>query len=992
MFFTGFIKLIRLLVGVPATLQRSFRIFAILQTLTVALGSQAQNPSPQFNVNQNFNLSYPIVFVASRTFCQQDAAGLVTCSNGPSVTYHNGKPDFGNDAGAAAEPTNPSDLYMLLPNKNVIKLFPLPIQRDANILGLGNTSAIGSGAVTEPNISLDGRSVLFTYFYSANPQNQRGPKSVKSDIFRINLGPIIDNPEIAPESLQVVRLTSQPSTSTDVSDALNPTLAGQALNTYWDGLANLHAIEVPWDDALFRDPVYGPIKVVFVSNRRKVRAANGGVTSKNLSLFVADIGENGTLTNINQFFYYTTTAAISPENLRNGFAFSYIGNDKRDQHWEIQSTDTAGVWKPLQGYGSNASNSYHLGTLCATRYNDQQGEHDVHIATSYYTRNVGGFGGLQKISMAAQGLNDSDGNRRLGYRTPKQLEETLITLGVDPIEDYPSPFDPNTGKFVGKYTTPACGGPNELFISYAPSYANSNGLKPCPNANGSNVNPNCPMNVGNYDAKIIFRDNLNPFSGINNEYTAVVDEVSQQVGGISNYSLLWPKPVISMRQRLGGVLPARSIRDVQSQGLPTTTVGTSALYHTDITPPECRYNTNNFSPGRRGDFLSAAAANGVMNNVSLLHSIRSFDLNPNNPDSVCNKPVLPSMVGGVQIVLTDNKTESDYNYFSGNRKERKKILGFYPTGLADQQFNGESDHSFKAIIPARLPFTFQLIDKKYGLSLANSSTWHQGNPGQERSDCGGCHQHDAEQSPIDISNTLAGQSSYVPADFVNQTPVIQYDPQCRPTVEVRNVASVETPFWGNTTPLFQGFVTNCGGCHSAGTPVGLNTFQVFPNNAEASFQSVAPYLSSLIDVNPGATPVSTHLGALGSSAFWAARGERTDGRADCSGSTALDQKYWCFKPDNHRGIGGGPLFCDGTNPLAAKWVYEFGSWIDNNLPREQESPNLDRFHPAVNAALADQANCSIDSGVRVGFWDDTGAIASLTVSYTHLTLPTIYSV
>ena len=443
----------------------------------------AQSPTPQFSVNQNLNLSYPLVFVAARTFCQQDQAGLVTCSNGPNITYHNGKPDFGNDAGAVAEPTNPSDLYLLLPNKNVVKIFPLPIQRDLNILGLPNASALGTGAVAEPNISLDGRSVLFTYFYSAIPQNQRGPRSVKSDIFRLNLGPIIDDPQFNPANLSVNRLTSQPTLSNDVSEAVNPNLAGQAVNTYWDGVANLHAIEVPWDDALFRDPVYGPIKVVFVSNRKKVRAANGGVISKNLSLFVADIGENGSLTNINQFFYYTTTAAVSPANLRNGFSFSYIGNDKRDQHWEIQSTDTSGLWKPLQGYGTNASNSYHLGTLCATRHNDLTGAHDVHIATSYYTRNVGGFGGLQKIPMAAQGLNLSHGNQRLGFRTPKQLEETLITTGVDPIEDYPSPFDPVTGRFAGKYTTPACGGPNELFISYAPTYANSNGLKPCANAN-----------------------------------------------------------------------------------------------------------------------------------------------------------------------------------------------------------------------------------------------------------------------------------------------------------------------------------------------------------------------------------------------------------------------------------------------------------------------------------------------------------------------------
>jgi Hydrazine synthase alpha subunit middle domain len=59
------------------------------------------------------------------------------------------------------------------------------------------------------------------------------------------------------------------------------------------------------------------------------------------------------------------------------------------------------------------------------------------------------------------------------------------------------------------------------------------------------------------------------------------------------------------------------------------------------------------------------------------------------------------------------------------------------------------------MIPADVPFTFQLLDKD-GLMLTMAQTWHQVRPGEIRIDCGGCHAH--SKPPVDFGGTTAAVS------------------------------------------------------------------------------------------------------------------------------------------------------------------------------------------------------------------------------------------
>jgi hypothetical protein len=56
--------------------------------------------------------------------------------------------------------------------------------------------------------------------------------------------------------------------------------------------------------------------------------------------------------------------------------------------------------------------------------------------------------------------------------------------------------------------------------------------------------------------------------------------------------------------------------------------------------------------------------------------------------------------------------------------------------------NGKPDSSFQAFVPADQPWSVQLLNAKgeaiYGTT---APTWHQVRPGEQRTDCRGCHQH-----------------------------------------------------------------------------------------------------------------------------------------------------------------------------------------------------------------------------------------------------------
>ncbi len=930
-------------------------------------------PAPSFQVGSA--PARPLAFVARFNDCDHfNASGGRYCERSSS----------GTDANNADLPDHVADLWVLLPNGTTRKLFPLNIARDINLTGY----AVGNGAVVEPNASLDGQDLLFSYFPNVFDSSNSTRMPLGADLYRLKLAPLIQDPNFPVDQLQVQRLTFQPSNTDRVKDAMNPTLAAVTSGP-WGGIVNMHPIEMVTDQASTTVAPFGPRKLIFVSDRRRLQRSNGPWHDRhhNFNLYSADIKPDGTLININQFQYYTTTSAISPFNLRNGFGFSYIGTTLSDRHWEVQQTNSAGTWAPLQGYARDASNSVHLSTLCATQGNDTQGQADKVVSTSYYGNNNNGFGALIAAPTITAGVNDNFGNNR----TPVPMGEINVSAGVSDIEDQPSYWDAGSQRFRGKFSTPRCEGVNTLYAAYSPTSAAGNGSiwqSWC--LSRSFPLNNCPYIPGLYDSKIIRRDSITPFDPLQGGFTTIIDDVSNSANGYSYWSLLWPTLLAPIDEKFGNVKPTAATTWALKSGRPYAKVGTSALWNTDVVAPECRFG-GFFKPG---DHFNTTGGNHVLANVGLLTLIRDLTGSFSNPatNPACLNPVTKSMVYGIALQLTDNKTDVSRNSQSVmSRNETKRLLGVYST--VGQTFNGQEDQSFQAIIPANAPFEFHLLERRTGLKLADVTSWHSLKVGETRNNCGGCHGHGHHLAPVDIQNTLAGQPSYQPANFVDETPSITYNALCQPTEVVKNTPTDPIPLWDDGSPLFQGFVTNCGGCHVIGSPTGANSFSVDPNDAEASYVSLRPYLNR----EPGRT---MDIGAIGTSAFWAAFGMRTDGRPNCDpGLTGNDAKYWCFNPANHRNLTGQPLFCDGTNASAAAWIYEFGRWLDNHAPRGCDFANCynsqgvrvtrvniapgygDRFHPSVSSAVVDSQGCSISQGVNIGYWDDSGQIASLNLEF-----------
>ena len=378
-------------------------LVAVIGMLHATLVSAQSWPAPTFQVGST--PSRALAFVARFNDCDHfgPTYGERRCP----------RSSFGTDARHADVPNHVADLWVLLTNGATRKLFPLNIQRDITLTG----RPVGSGAVVEPNASLDGKSIYFTYFPEVLSSAGDESAPYGADLYRIDVEPLLLNANYPVDQLVVQRLTFQPSTADKFKDAMNPTLAA-ATSSAWGAVVNMHPIEVVFDHASAVSPVYGSKKLVFVSNRRRLMSSNGpyGYRHHNFNLYTADIKPDGSIFNINQAQYYTTTSAVSPFNMRNGFGFSYLGTTLSDRHWEVQRVDSAGAWGPLQGYARDASNSFHLSTLCATQMNDAQGQADQIISTSYYSSNNNGFGSLIAAPMNTAGINDNFGNNN----TPAQ--------------------------------------------------------------------------------------------------------------------------------------------------------------------------------------------------------------------------------------------------------------------------------------------------------------------------------------------------------------------------------------------------------------------------------------------------------------------------------------------------------------------------------------------------------------------------------------------
>ncbi|MEE8267951.1 MAG: hypothetical protein V3R97_03480 [Gemmatimonadales bacterium] len=912
---------------------------------TVLFSSMASAVGPQFLTWKDdpsyHQTGYPLVFVASY--------------RDPSI---NNGGNFGADVLEAGAPTHGQELWMLHTDGSTEKLFPIPGVHDAlvGVTPIGADPIIGS--VTEPSVSIDGRRIYFAYFHDAKTfppyccastghSNFDGwPPG--GDLYALNIGPKLDDPAFPVGQLQVSRLTQ---TTNWYEDALNPEVAA-ATESDKGGVVYTGAIEV--ETALGR-------KLVFVGNQKQVKNSNTvqHKKNKNFNLFTADIVEGNpvTIQNIRQTQYYTTTSALSPNRLRVGFAFSYQSNTEENRQWALQQL-IGEKWTPLYGYGIVAE-AAHLSTFCVKTTSGVLSPGDYEVVTQYYNANNNGFGFIAAQDMSLVGLNRYDkwSGAGVGW-LPEQLGSYNLSPGVAK-GDYPSP--------VGKYTAPACGGPDELYLTYDPGIANhrNNPYPYHPQIVFTNLEPGNPATSGTHTPVIVSPD--------------------------TSWGAIWAKPIIDWTQRLTGVphptgnatqQPPPSVIDpdtVVAAGMPHAMFGTSALYNTDIKPIDCRDDDGFYDPYENGNTIQQIFKNIAALSQVMVDAPGNINLETGN----CSRPS-ESDIFGISIYMTSNKINKntyspDYITEGGGTKEAKRLLGTFQVGM-----EGQTDTSFKAVVPANVPVDFQLLGTN-GLKLADVRSWHSLKPRESRVDCGGCHQHRVgEAIPWDTSSS--SDPAIPPLDMVDQTTYLGYDASCQPELRSTSEPVHQPPVWQELSAAFQ---QHCGDCHTA-TGTGSTT----------SSLNALTYDPAKLDSLGAGSPVREMLNkkyldrfaANASRAFWAAYGARTDGRDNlnpdyqptpldysaCTGGNYNLQKCGFKFSTVHAGL---PL-CDGSDAMAADWVYRFGQWMDNHTPVDKGSPygyQYDRYHPTVDGALKGGSDCLHPKWFRVGFWDDSGSIDELAI-------------
>ncbi len=892
----------------------------------------------------------PIVFVGGEILSDPNNA-------------NKGKFETGLDVVAVVNQSKGSKIYYLNDTTGAIELlFPIAGAHETLI-----DAPIGDGAVSDsPSIGSDGRTLWFAWSHKNNSDDSDYFSIYGADLYSVDLTPKLNNPNLNLNQLTIKRLT--PFTPNKHDHAMNPYLASFAEREPNRGNYFVGPVEMTTEQG--KVLVYG-------WDGRRLQNSNDQrqYHNRNINLFTSEIYPDGNLGPPNQFQYYTTTSAFSPFRLlRGGVGFTYQGTTTDSRHWEQQLSDSNGKWYPGLGYGRNPL-AAHLGTACMKNIGVDQGENIV--STIYYQANNNGYGGLVRLPISMLGQNDLKISN--SFKVTGQFGDVQITSNVT-VADNPSGKASN-GKYYGKFSSPACAEPDVIYFSHTPTSANGRldddegkrfWFRPYIGGAG-------PING---------QSGLDPFDpvlDIGKHFFKIVDGAVLPDANGKIYWAAFPVPVITWSERTGDTASEQPFQPTIvapntgiTPGMPYAIVGTSNLQNTDRVPMDCLYGNKPWNPNSNWSSQEA--------NIRATAFLRAL-VAPYSQTDFCadgarggkewgSQGIDPVNILGLQISLTSNEA-TDYKGTvaqsfgtdsSGARQEleTKRLLGIIDTRGRTTNLPGTNmlDTSVKALIPANAPFEFSLLDSLTGMSFTNVNSWHALKPGEQRADCGGCHQHSHDGKGYAFTGSIADQSPAI--DLVNTIQYLDYDAFCTPIVKTTTdpVARKIPDF----TDVYAGMDQHCGSCH--------NSLRSSNTLAKAAL-SYSDEASAIAELNNNGYLGLGDGAALESMAFWAARGMRTDRRDNNIASYAPSHASGNhgFKHSPH------PNLCDGSNLAAAQWVYKFGYWLDNHSIRSIKAgygAHFDRFHPVVDGALTDRTNC-LPTELLIGFWDETGSVAELQI-------------
>jgi hypothetical protein len=652
-----------------------------------------------------------------------------------------------------------------------------------------------NGAVMDPSVSFDGRTVFFSYCPDLRPSalnSQRNNAPIAGwDIYKIDVA-----------SRVVTRLTNQewrPPTGAVVWSSNH--LSAQPANTYYQGYGVFNTGPYPLPGG----------RLVFTSNRDGY-LPNKAFAFPNLRLYAMD--QDGR--NVEAIGPMNIGSALHPTVLKDGrvmFA-SWEAEAARDPRvwglWAIRPDGTA--WEPL----------FSAFNLAVALHFQTQLSDDRIAVVDYYNLNNWGFGTLLAFEPGARSNGALHGSsfpnhasnpdvrrgvwwfqpghpshkqpRFKNYRfSPTNLTAlTAFTHGEDDAASYDPDSSEQSPVFAGKVSHPSGAPQNSVLLSYSSGPVNKLMR---------------PVNRPVLDAGIYQLPNGQALTN-HKQLRRIVDS--------PNYNEMMPRALVSYPMIYGVAEPVNLPR-LKNQGglhaaLPAASafglVGTSTFYRRDTRPAPFSdmlnvwegydpFNTaqNEVNPNW---FTQGADAGKYAN--SDIHAVRIIAM-----EGVANKSY-----GPLSAVIGFNQH---------GEHERYRILGEIPlrkttNGQPVLDPDGNPDTSFVAKIPADVSFSFQTLDRD-GLVLNFAQTWHQVRPGEQRTDCGGCHAH--AQAPLSFAQTAAGRGESALVELGRMTPLLSKNASGETIVRTVNARSVSVEFNRDIKPILERSCATSG-CHAGSSP------------------------------------------------------------------------------------------------------------------------------------------------------------------------------
>jgi hypothetical protein len=591
-----------------------------------------------------------------------------------------------------------------------------------------------SGMVLDPSPSLDGQWVYYAFVADQTRGNPSfyGAALSGADIYKINVA-----------TREVVRLTHQEWTPAlgvaawagEASGWLDPlgTSARPGQSALGYGIFNTGPCEVPAED--------GRHRVVFTSSRNGYVAPKSGGSFPNLQLYAMDTDGQ----NVEQVGYLNVGSALHPTLLKSGHIMwsSFESQGLRDSRlWGLwYSLPDGRHWGPLM----SAFAAEH-----APHFQTQQPDGKIAVALYYLSGSNNGFGTIVRFPHASavpKGFHAFHSpiwadNPKMKKAYNNRFSQSPISgytpWGTEIVTSFANQFDvpaPPTSapadQRYGRVTHPAAG-PDGLVMVYTPGPGHSS---------------LAPQHWGQIA--------ILPY-----DRSAVEDPKELTIiKSDPHYNYQQPRPLLSWDEIYGAPPVAHSWQPndgTQHQKLPKGTpfgiVGTSSVYN--------RSSATNGTPGVHATMATQGGDVGSFTDADI-HAIRIVQTLPQAHFGRTNLP------GSSHEKMVGWRQTEGYHNQAPN--ERLKIMGEIPLRKFDEagepilDLKGDPDTSFLARVPADVPFTFQLVDKK-GQVLVQSQTWHQLRPGEVRNNCGGCHAHD--RAPVEFASTAAAKPDYPIADLL----------------------------------------------------------------------------------------------------------------------------------------------------------------------------------------------------------------------------------